>query len=114
MTTTAIGQEAEARAAEYLIAHGYSVVGRNWRTRWCEIDIVVRKIDVIWFVEVKHRANAHYGDGLDYITPAKLRQMRFAAELWVAQHDYQGEYGIAAIALSGSDFVVTDFLTDLT
>jgi hypothetical protein len=40
--------------------------------------------------------------------------MRFAAELWVAQHHYSGEYTLGAIEVSGKDYAVTDFLPELT
>lgn len=112
MTSTATGRRAEAIAADYLGRQGYRVVAQNWRTRYCEIDLVAHKAGVIYLVEVKYRRRPGQGTGLDYITPQKLRQMRFAAELWVAKHQWRGEYQLAAIELA-DDYQVTSFLTDL-
>ena len=37
------GREAEKVAANYLKKLGYKILAFNWRTRWCEIDIVAQK-----------------------------------------------------------------------
>jgi uncharacterized protein (TIGR00252 family) len=110
--STATGQQAEQAALEYLDQQGYKIIGQNWRTRWCEIDIVAEKDKRVHFVEVKYRASSSQGSGLDYITPRKLRQMRFAAEMWVQNHNWRGDYGLSALEVSGPTFQVTDFLPD--
>lgn len=94
MNTTEIGRKAEERVAAYLRQHGYRILSQNWRTRYCEIDIVALKERTIYFVEVKYRS---HGCGLDYVTATKLRQMRFAAQLWIATKNWQGDYELAAI-----------------
>lgn len=78
------GKAAELVAAEELKARGYQIVERNWRTKWCEIDIIAKKEEVIYFVEVKHRHTNAAGTGTDAITPKKLKQMKFAATLYLA------------------------------
>lgn len=110
MSTTDTGRRAEQAVAGYLKKQGYKVRQQNWRTRWCEIDIVVQKDSTIYFVEVKYRKNNLQGDGLDYVTPKKLQQMAFAAELWAAQNNWQGEYTLAAASVFGQNFVITDFI----
>jgi len=102
VSTTAIGRAAESAAAEFLQAKGCTVLAQNWRTRWCEIDIVAHRGHTIYFVEVKYRARSNWGAGLDYVTPKKLRQMQFAAEFWVAKHQFRGDYRLAAIELTGT------------
>ena len=79
-TTKSIGDRAENAVADYLSGQGHEILDRNWRTRICEIDIVSRLDDTIYFTEVKYRKNADYGDGFAAITNQKLRQMKFAAE----------------------------------
>lgn len=110
MTTRQTGDCGEDAAAEYLEREGYRVLERNWKTRWCEIDIVAEKDGAVHFVEVKYRASSRQGDGLAYITDKKLQQMAFAAELWVANHRYAGDYALAAIAVAGPNFTVTDLI----
>ncbi len=84
MTTRQIGDKGEQAAADWLTADGHEIVARNWRTRYCEIDIVSVKGEALYFTEVKYRKNDDFGDGLAAITAKKQRQMRFAAELFLA------------------------------
>jgi len=90
-TTTAAGRAAEVAAANYLEQQGYKILQQNWRTRWCEIDLVAANGKIIYFVEVKYRSSSAYGTGLEYITPKKLNQMRFAADFWLAKYNWCGD-----------------------
>lgn len=103
MNTTSIGRHAEARAAAYLRRHGYAVLQQNWKTRYCEIDIIAIKAKTIYFAEVKYRSNRSQGSGFDYITAAKQRQISFAAQLWVAQHGWLNPYELMAIEVDGEN-----------
>lgn len=107
------GHDAEKAAAEYLQGSGFKVLDLNWRTKYCEIDIVAEKDKTVFFVEVKYRKNDAFGTGLDYLTTKKLRQMRFAAELWVVERKWEGDYQLAAVEVSGQDFSDIQLLTDL-
>ena len=114
MTNFDHGRAAEAKASLFLEKQGFRILEHNWRTRWCEIDIVAQKDRVIYLVEVKFRQKAFQGSGLDYITGKKLQQMTFAADFWVQAHDWQGDYSLAAVEVSGSNYDVTGFLPDLS
>jgi uncharacterized protein (TIGR00252 family) len=110
VSTTDTGRMAEAAVASYLKNQGYKILDQNWRTRWCEIDIVAQQGEAIYFVEVKYRKTSNQGDGLDYITPKKLQQMSFAAEFWVARNNWHGEYALAAASVFGDTFEVKNVI----
>jgi putative endonuclease len=78
------GLSAESRAAAFLIAKGYRILARRFRTPLGEIDIVARRRGVLVFVEVKAR------DSFDAAAEAigKRQQNRIvsAAQLWLAAH----------------------------
>lgn len=114
MTTFANGREAEQAAADYISKQGFRIIARNWRTPWAEIDIIASKKNVVYFCEVKYRQNPLQGGGLDYITPAKLRQMGRAAESWMSLTNWSGESQLAAIEVSGTDFRITAFIDAIT
>jgi len=115
MTSFSVGRQAESAAVEYLKAHGYTVLEQNFRTRWCEIDIVAQKQQEYYFVEVKYRSSDAQGSGLEYITPAKLRQMAFAAEFWLQAKNKTGApYVLTGVEVSGQDYAVTEFIESLT
>ena len=100
MTTRDVGNTGESQVCSYLQEQGYVIVDRNWRTKLCEIDIIVSKNAQLYFVEVKTRKNDHFGDGLDYITSKKLRQMNFAAQMWLTAHSWRGTVSIAAASVN--------------
>ena len=110
MNSTRTGKNEESAAAEYLRQQGYIVKDQNWRTRWCEIDIVAEKAGTVFFVEVKYREFTDHGSGLDYITPKKLQQMRFAAELLIATQKWGGSSELAAIEVTGNELKITAFI----
>jgi Holliday junction resolvase-like predicted endonuclease len=104
------GHTAEKRAAKYLHSNGFKIHELNWKTRLCEIDIVAEKDKVVYLVEVKYRRTASQGRGVDYITPRKLKQMHFAAEMWVQNQDWQGDYRLAVVTVDGEQI---EFLDEL-
>lgn len=112
-TITTNGQRAETAAATYLQGLGYEIVERNWKTKWCEIDIIATKDHIVHFIEVKYRTTARQGAGLDYITRSKQRQMHFAAELWSAKAKWRGESRLSAAQISGPYFTVTEWLPNI-
>ena len=113
MNSTSTGHKAEEAARVYLEMRGYKVVEQNYRRSRCEIDIVAEKKGVMYFVEVKYRRTDSHGSGLEYITSTKLRQMQFAAETWVEEYKWHGDYQLSAIEIAGRDFVVLGFIENV-
>ena len=104
MKTTATGRSAEAAAANYLTRQGFVITDKNWRTRWCEIDIIAVKDKVVYFIEVKYRSSESQGSGFEYIGPNKLRQLRFAVDFWAADNDWGGDCRLYGAEVSGLDY----------
>lgn len=98
------GAKAEESVAEYLKKHNYKILEQNWKTKWCEIDLVAKKENCIYFVEVKYRSSSDYGGGFDYITPAKQQKMNLAARSWSEINNWNGEQVLSAAEVSGSEF----------
>lgn len=111
--TSTAGRKAEKEAAAYLANLGYEIIEQNWRKKMCEIDIVAKKGDAIHLVEVKYRKIATKGDGLSAITPAKLKQVQFAARIWQHWHNHQGDIRLSVISMSGSPPTVDAFLDSI-
>lgn len=107
MSHVSDGHLAEDAATAFLEYKGCTIVARNWKTPLCEIDIIAQRRSVLYFCEVKYRRTFQQGRGLDYITTRKLKQMRFAAEVWLSQNSWQGECQLCAIEVSGPQFQVT-------
>jgi len=81
-----LGRTGEDLALAHLERLGYELVARNHRTRWGEIDLIVRDGATLVFVEVKTRAGRRFGDAAEAVTPLKqLRMARLASEYVVRQ-----------------------------
>src|SRR3569623_551205 len=84
------GLSAESRAAAYLIAKGYRILARRFRTPHGEIDIVARRRGLIAFVEVMARASL---DEAAYaVTPRQQQRIVNAAQGWLVAHPEHAEF----------------------
>jgi putative endonuclease len=79
-----LGLSAESRAAAFLIAKGYRIVARRWRSPVGEIDIVARRRNALVFVEVK--ARERLDDAAEAVNGRQQRRIIAAAEAWLASH----------------------------
>ena len=100
------GDRGEDAVCDYLVESGHEIVARNWKNKFCEIDVISRFNGVLCFTEVKYR---RAGGGLDAIDKKKLGQMRFAAELYLNENG-GGAAILAAAEVAGDNYQVTDFL----
>ena len=80
----ALGLSAESRAAAMLVAKGYRIVARRWRSPVGEIDIVARRRKTLVFVEVK--ARERLDDAAEAVIARQQRRIIAAAEAWLATH----------------------------
>jgi putative endonuclease len=78
------GLSAESRAALLLLAKGYRIAARRWKTPVGEIDIVARRRNLLVFVEVKARAG--FDAAAFAVTPHQRRRILAAARAWLARH----------------------------
>src|SRR3954453_4565188 len=84
------GLSAETRAAAYLMAKGYRILAKRFRSPYGEIDIVARKRGLIAFVEVKARASL---DEAAYaVTPRQQARIIDAAQAWLMAHPEHAEF----------------------
>src|SRR4051794_11761867 len=83
------GELGERIAEEHLTHRGYTIVARNFRTRYGEIDLIARDSDALVFCEVKTRVagSRHGPDGpLDAIGARKRNRVRMMAGQWLAEN----------------------------
>ena len=77
---------AEVRAARWFRWRGYRVLDHNRWLGGAELDLVVRRGRALAFVEVKSKSGDGFGDPLEMVDGFKVRQLRRAAEGWLARH----------------------------
>jgi putative endonuclease len=78
------GISAESRAAAVLIAKGFRILARRFRSPVGEIDIVARRRSLLVFVEVKAREKLD--DAAWSVTERQRARIVAAAEAWLARY----------------------------
>lgn len=112
------GCRAEGIVADYLLCHGHTILARNYKTKFYEIDIISATKDHIYFTEVKYRKNATHGTPLEFIDAKKQQQITFAANAFMKYLSKKLGRSIddlpspilAAAAVSGPDFTLDKWL----
>ena len=79
------GHLAEAAAAALLMAKGFRLLARRYRTPLGEIDLIVKRGGLVAFVEVKARVTRR--EGLESVGRMSERRIIGAADLWLAGLD---------------------------
>lgn len=79
-----LGLSAESCAAAYLVAKGYRILARRWKSPVGELDIVARRRQLLVFVEVKARASLDAA--AESVLPRQRQRIVAAAEAWLATY----------------------------
>lgn len=80
------GLGGEEQAIRYLLSRGWSLLAHRFRMGRTEVDLVVRRGDLVAFVEVKTRRGDAFGHPLEAVTGAKRREIVKAARAWVDRY----------------------------
>ena len=80
------GDRGEDQAVLLLKNKGYTLLAKQYATRWGEIDIIAQKKDLIVFVEVKTRAQA-YSSLLELVTFKKQQRLIKTAYQFIQEHE---------------------------
>ena len=80
------GQAAEMQACRFLMDHGLELVGRNYRCRHGEIDLIMRDGRAVVFVEVRYRGNRRYADGAETVDRRKQSKLAATALHYLQRH----------------------------
>lgn len=97
-----LGKEGEELAAKWLVQNGYTLLHRNWRHSYHEIDIVATRGKFLHFVEVKaRRASLFGGNPEDNVTKKKFKNLQKAADEYLFQNPGHQwiQYDILSITL---------------
>ena len=97
-----LGSRGEEIAANHLRRSGYTILQRNVKSRFGEIDIVANHGDVLCFVEVKTRRNESFGDGAMAVTRSKQKQIEKASVDFARKHgllDADCRFDVVAVTL---------------
>ncbi len=94
----ALGEDA---VCAELIRRGHSIICRNYRKRFGEIDIISKSGRFIVFTEVKTRKYNSLISGAEAVNPAKQRKIILTADAYLSENptDLQPRYDIAEVTV---------------
>jgi putative endonuclease len=94
-----LGLWGEEIAGKFLIEQGYTLLEKNFRTPYGEIDIIVSNGSQLVFVEVKTRRSASYGAPELAVDENKLRHLIESAQHYIVEKNVMKDWQIDVIAI---------------
>lgn len=79
------GRLGEEEAAKYMKARGYSIIEKNFRTPFGEIDLIAERDGCLVFLEVKTRISERFGSPVSAITWAKKKKVIRNCQYYLAR-----------------------------
>lgn len=86
MNKRSIGTAYENIAAGFLKYCGMTVLERNYRCRYGEIDIIAQDREAICFVEVKYRSSADFGYPSEAVNKRKQSKIIAVSNAYLSEH----------------------------
>lgn len=101
------GNRGEGLATEYLQKKGYTILERNYRSKWGEVDIIAKtksetrnsKDEVVVFVEVKTKTTDRYGEPWEMVSHWKIEQVKRMGEVWCREFGWEGRVRVDVVGV---------------
>lgn len=84
--TSILGAWGEEKVSDYLSVCKFSIIERNYRTRYGEIDIIATEDKFLVFIEVKLRKNRQFAAAREAVTPRKQQKILQTAQIWMQEN----------------------------
>mgnify|MGYP000480176438 CR=1 FL=1 len=99
MTPKQLGSFGESLAYKKLLSSGYQILERNYRFSKAEVDLIVKKDDILIFVEVKTRSSSYFGQPEEFVSQNQEQLLFDAANHYMEQigHDWEIRFDIISI-----------------
>lgn len=77
------GKSGEDIAVSFLKKSGYSILERNYRCKFGEIDIIASNGSTLCFIEVKARSSGKFGVGAESVITSKQKKIINSANNYI-------------------------------
>jgi len=107
------GKKGEKAALEYLIKKGYKIHEVNWRYNFKEVDIIAQHDNIMIFVEVKTRATTAFELPQEAVTPKKMKNLVYAADVYLRLKNIEEESRFDIVTVLAQDeFRILEHIED--
>ena len=109
--STVRGRVGERLASDYLEEKGYTIEYANYRHGRAEIDLIVRKAELLVFVEVKYRKSTVFGYPEDFVNKHKQMMILRGADHYIMEKNWLGDirFDIVSVVDSNSKPLIEHF-----
>ncbi|MCR4329127.1 MAG: YraN family protein [Candidatus Roizmanbacteria bacterium] len=104
--TRSIGQNGEDTAARYLQSKGYTIITRNFRSNFGEIDIIAEHGSYLVFIEVKYRSSQAYGSPYEAVNAHKLYKLKRMVDYYYSLNKTELSPKIEVISIAKEDDLI--------
>ena len=87
-----LGRQGEDLVCNYLKKSGYKILEKNFKTTFGEADIIAKKDETIYFVEVKTRSSCLYGTPSEAVGSKKQKKYRDIANYYLKSKKLEEVY----------------------
>jgi len=101
MTTKDIGSKGEDITLKFLQEKGFELLERNYRYKRNEIDLIVKRGEMICFVEVKKRRSQKFGYPESFVSEGQKGRIHQAAENFIIERQWEGNIRFDIAAVTG-------------
>ena len=84
-----LGKTGEDLALDFLKSHSYSVLEKNFRSKFGEIDIIAEKNHSLYFIEVKTRSNLNHGAPYEAVNKRKIYHIKKASQYYLLKNKFE-------------------------
>ncbi len=108
MNTTTKGTLGESKAIEFLVNNNFKIIGKNFSSKFGEIDIIAKKDEVIHFIEVK----SGFGfEPIYNITPNKIKKITKTIHTYIKKNKIDTPFCIDAIIIEDNKLELIENIT---
>lgn len=107
--TQRLGEQGEQIAERWLLARGWTILERRWKSGRRDLDLVATQGELVAFVEVKARRRPDFGGPVEAVGWRKQRELQRSARCWIDRHGTPGQayrFDVIGVLLEGENIRV--------
>jgi putative endonuclease len=110
-----LGLEGERVAIAYLTSCGWSLEAHRFKLGRHDVDLVMRRGQIVAFIEVKTRRTNTCGSGIEAVHRRKQRDIARVASVWVERHGRPNDeyrFDVVGVQHSAGSAPVVEHIAD--
>ena len=107
MNTRKTGTAWEQAAQQWLLDRGYTILEKNFRCKFGEIDLIAFRENTFVFIEVKYRKSPDSGFAQEAVSVTKQKRICSTADFFRMKYEITERYGFRFDIIAINDGEIT-------